>query len=177
MSCNENSVDPRDLFNDFAQVGIIVRDLDQTVQVLTTVFGLGPFRFVTWPPPDRSDMVKIYQGKPGDFSYRMAFAELGPIELELIQPLEGESVWADFLAEHGQGIHHIRFNVNDMQSVVDYLAQHGVRVSQMGSGLRPGTSWAVFDTESLAGFAIEVMRKVPGTDGRVPPIVDGKVQV
>ena len=177
MSHEASSISPKELFNDFAQIVIIVQDLDKTVQVLTEVFGLGPFRFVTWPPPGRTDLVKVYHGMPGDFTYRMAFTELGPIELELIQPLEGESVWADFVAEHGQGIHHIRFNVLDMQPVVDHLAKYGARVNQMGSGLRPGTAWAVFGTEDLIGFAIEVMKKVPGTDGRVPPIVDGQVQV
>jgi methylmalonyl-CoA/ethylmalonyl-CoA epimerase len=131
---------PQELFGDFAQIGVIVRDLEQTIQVLSQVFGLGPFRIITWPPPDRTDMIKLYHGEPGDFSYRMAFAKLGPVELELIQPLEGESVWADFIAEHGPGIHHIRFNVLDMQPVIDHLAEHGVGTSQMGSGLRPGTT-------------------------------------
>ncbi len=176
MSQESHPPSPKELFKDFAQIGIVVRDLDKTIQVLSEVFGLGPFRTITYPPPDRTDIARQYHGKPGNFSYRQAFASLGPVELELIQPLEGESVWADFLAEHGQGIHHIRFNVEELQPVVEHLADNGIEIGQMGSGLRPGTQWAVFDTESAAGFAIEVMKKVPGTDGRVPPIVDGKVQ-
>jgi methylmalonyl-CoA/ethylmalonyl-CoA epimerase len=106
----------------------------------------------------------------------MAFTELGPIELELIQPLTGESIWADFLEEHGGGLHHIRFNVSEIEPVLEYLAGHGIEVTQIGSGLRPGTAWANFDTESKIGFTIEVMKALPGTDGRTPQIVDGKVQ-
>jgi catechol 2,3-dioxygenase-like lactoylglutathione lyase family enzyme len=168
---------PIEFFKNFAQIGIVVKDLDQTIRVLTEVFGLGPFRTITYPPPDRPNIMRQYKGKPGNFSYRQAFTSLGAVELELIQPLEGESVWSDFLAEHGQGIHHIRFNIDELPPVVEHLAQNGIEIGQTGAGLRPGSQWAVFDTERLAGFAIEVLKIAPGSDGRVPPIVDGKVQV
>ena len=121
-------------------------------------------------------MNRVYHGQPADFTARMAFAELGPIELELIQPLAGESIWADFLAEHGPGLHHIRFNVPEMEPVVAHLAGHNFDITQMASGIRPGTSWANFATEQLVGFTIEVMRPVPGTSGRTPALVDGRVE-
>ena len=165
----------RDAFKECVQIGAVVRDLDQSMSVLTQVFGIGPFRIVEWPPAERTDMEKYYYGQPGCFSARMAFTEVGLIELELIQPLEGPSIWADFLREHGPGLHHIRFNTYDMDSLIDYLAEQGIGVTQQGSGIRPGTSWANFDTEALIGFTMEVMKAVPGTDGRTPKIVDGKV--
>ena len=118
----------------------------------------------------------MYRGQPGHFVYRQAFVDLGAIELEIIQPLAGESIWADFLREHGEGIHHIRFNTPDLETVVQHLARSGIDVSMMGSGLRPGTVWANFDTESKIGFTIEVMKALPGTDGRTPGLADGKVQ-
>jgi catechol 2,3-dioxygenase-like lactoylglutathione lyase family enzyme len=122
-------------------------------------------------------MQKVYYGEPEDFTARMAFADLGPFELELVQPLSGQSIWADFLREHGEGLHHIRFNVPDVQPVIEYLAGHGIGVTQMGSGLRPGTTWVNFDTEEKVGFTIEIMNALAGTDGRTPHITDGKVQV
>jgi len=94
----------------------------------------------------------------------------------LIQPLEGESMWSDFLKEHGEGIHHIRFNVPDVEPVIEYLAGHDIGVAQSGSGLRPGTTWVNLDTESKVGFTIEIMNALAGTDGRTPQIADGKVQ-
>jgi len=158
------------------QVGVVVKDLDRTIRALSEIFGLGPFRTITYPPADRKDIQRFYYGKPGNFSARMAFTDLGSIELEIIQPLAGESIWADFLREHGEGIHHIRFNVYDLDPVIQHLAQNGIGVGQMGSGLRPGTTWANFDSQDKVGFIIEVMKAVPGTDGRTPNFVDGKVQ-
>jgi hypothetical protein len=159
---------PGDMFRDFVQIGVVVHDLDRTVMNLTKIFGIGPFRSIEWPPPDRKDFERFYHGNPGDYTARMAFTELGPVELEIIQPLSGKSIWADFLEQHGEGIHHIRFNVHDEKPVVKYLSKKEIQSIQSGSGIRPGTFWINFGTESMVGFIIEVMRAVPGTDGRTP---------
>ena len=159
------------------QIGVVVKDLDKSIQALGDIFGIGPFRTIDWPPAGRTDIEKFYYGQPGDFTARMAFTELGPVELELIQPVSGRSIWADFLDQHGEGIHHIRFNLEDLEPVLEYLAGHNIGVAQMGSGLRPGTIWANLDTESTVGFTIEIMKALPGTSGRTPQIQDGKVQI
>jgi Glyoxalase/Bleomycin resistance protein/Dioxygenase superfamily len=172
----EQSSAAQQLFSEFVQIGAVVQDIDQSMKVLAEVFGIGPWRVILWPPAGRADMDRIYYGQPAEFTARMAFAELGPIEIELIQPLTGESIWADYLAEHGPGLHHIRFNVPEMEPIIEHVAAHGIGVTQRANGIRPGTSWANFDTERLVGFTIEVMKPVPGTDGRTPAIFDGKVQ-
>jgi len=163
------------LFKDFVQIGVIVADLDQSIKTLEEVFGIGPFRVVDWPPQGREDLERYYHGQPGDFTARMAFTELGPIELELIQPMEGHSLWKDFLEQRGGGIHHIRFNVKELDPVRSYLAENGIEPAQHGAGIRPGSTWMNFATEDKVGFGIEVMKVVPGTSGRTPKIIDGKV--
>jgi methylmalonyl-CoA/ethylmalonyl-CoA epimerase len=168
---------PKEIFNNFVQVGIVVMDIERSIRNLSKIFGIEPFRVIDWPPMDREDIERFYYGEPSVFTARMAFAELGPIELELIQPLEGESIWADFLQTHGEGIHHIRFNVDEIEGVINYLSEHGVESAQHGSGLRPGTKWVNFNTQDIIGFTIEVMNAIPGTDGRTPKIVDGIVQI
>jgi methylmalonyl-CoA/ethylmalonyl-CoA epimerase len=168
---SESTGEPKDVFKECVQIGVVVADLDQSIRGLTTVFGIGPFRVVEWPPAGRTDIQKSYHGQPGNFTARLAFAEIGAVELELIQPLEGESIWADFLRERGPGIHHVRFNTDDMDSLVEYLAQNGVGVAQAGTGIRPGTKWAYFDTDALVGFTIEALKIVPGTSGRTPKLM------
>lgn len=152
-------------FHNCVQVGVIVKDLEQTMQNLAEIFGIGPFRVVEWPPAERADIEEFYYGKPINSTARKAFAGLGQVELELIQPLAGESIWTDFLEAHGEGIHHIRFNVPDEKPVIEYLAAKGIEASQMGSGVRPGTFWVNFDTESKIGFTIEIMKALPGASG------------
>jgi methylmalonyl-CoA/ethylmalonyl-CoA epimerase len=159
---------------EFVQIGIVVKDLDRAVKYLAEVFGLGPFRFMMYPPAGREDMQLAYRGQAGHFSHRLAFAQLGSIELEVVQPLEGESGLTEFLREHGEGLHHIRFNTPQLQPALDYLSGKGVQPIMSGSGIRPGTQWVHFDTADQAGFVIELMNVLPNTDGRTPDIVDGK---
>ena len=169
------STTKNEMFKNFVQIGVVVADVDQATHYLSEIFGIGPFRVIDWPPEGREDIQKFYHSEPGDFAARMAFTEVGPVELELIQPVSGRSVWADFLREKGGGIHHIRFNVNEIESVQAYLAGYDILPIQHGSGIRPGTMWMNFGSEEKIGFVIEVMKVVPGTSGRTPQIVDGKV--
>lgn len=151
------------------QIGVVVRDLDQSSAALSAVFGIGPFRVVECPPPGREQQ-QFYHGEPVKFRTRQAFADLGTIELELIQPLEGQSIWADFLAERGPGIHHIRFNVPDHAALSDYLKDKGIGKTQEGAGIRDGSYWVNYDTEKLVGFIVEILQPAVGSDGRTPGV-------
>src|SRR5208282_969387 len=85
------------------QIGVVVADLDQVTQLLTSLFGIGPFRFIEWP--NRPDSKYFFRGKEEHIKIRQAFVQLGPLELELIQPLEGErNAYRQFLEERGGGI-------------------------------------------------------------------------
>ena len=164
---------PNDAFKRCIQVGVVVKDLDTKIRNLIDIFGIGPVRVIDFPPEGRSDMERWYKGQPAQFTCRLAFADLGSVELELIEPLQGPSIWQDFIDEHGEGIHHIRFNTFDEKPIIESLAEKDVPVEQWGSGTRPGTAYFYFDSQDKIGFAMEIMRAVSGTDGRAMPI--GKV--
>lgn len=158
---------PRVELKMLVQVGIVVRDLDRTMNALSTLFGIGPFRQTTWPL-DRPDMQGFYYGKPAQFKFRMAFVQVGPVEMELIQPLEGDNIYFDFLREHGEGIHHLRFDVDNVDQFMHGVQPMGVDVIQSGTGLRPGSTWAYLNTEQRVGFILEVLNRAPGYDGKTP---------
>jgi len=52
----------------------------------------------------------------------------------LIEPAQGSSIWQDFLDQHGEGIHHIKFAMQNEVPILDHLAQNGVSV-EMGATL------------------------------------------
>ena len=154
-------------FRTAIQVGVVVRDLEKSMKELTALFGIGPFRVVDCPPVGRESQ-QFLNGRLVRFRTRQAFADMGSVELELIQPVEGDTIWSAFMAAHGPGIHHIRFNTENLEEVITHLAGQGIPVTQEGAGIREGTRWVNFDTEERVGFTIEVMKPVPGTDGRTP---------
>ena len=150
------------------QIGIVVRDLERATQLLTSLFGIGPFRFIEWP--NRVDSKYFYRGKEEHIKIRQAFVQIGPLELELIQPMEGDrNAYREFLEQKGGGIHHVLFEVDDMDQVLRSLSEKGVGVLQAGTGIRPGTRWALLDTQEWVGFLLELRQRAPGCDGTSIP--------
>ena len=68
--------------------------------------------------------------------------QLGDVEVELIQPVAGErNAYKEFLEQKGGGIHHVLFEVPDIEVVLEKLGKEGIKVLQAGTGIRPGTRW------------------------------------
>jgi methylmalonyl-CoA/ethylmalonyl-CoA epimerase len=150
------------------QIGIVVPDLEQAVRLLGELFGIGPFHFIEWP--NRPDSKYYFRGRPEHIKIRQAFAQVGPLELELVQPLEGENnAYKQFLDEKGGGIHHVLFETKDMDQTVSLLDEKGIQVLQNGDGIRPGTRWALLDTQSLVGFLLELRHRPGHSDGTSIP--------
>ena len=76
------------------------------------ILGIGPWAITKFGQPKCPDMK--YYGKPAWGRCHQAMVQLGPIELELLEPLEGVSIYHDWLAEHGEGFHHMKFLVEDL---------------------------------------------------------------
>jgi len=156
-------------FTHLVQIGAVVKDAQATMDRLSEVFGFGPWIVHEWPK-DREKMKGSYRGQPGDFRFLMAFTQLGSVELELVQPLEGDNVYSDFLRDKGEGLHHIHFDLDEVDTALESLRDQGVEVIQSGTGLRPGAIWAYLNTGEVPGFGgitIEVATKV--YDGDRPP--------
>jgi len=150
------------------QIGIVVRDLEQTTSLLSSLFGIGPFHFIEWP--NRPDSRYFYRGHEEPIKIRQAFTQAGSLELELIQPLEGtQNAYKEFLETHGGGIHHVLFEAEDMDAAVAALGREGVEVLQNGDGIRPGTRWALLDTTRLIGFLLELRHRPGPSDGTSIP--------
>jgi len=93
-----------------SHVGVVVKDLDDTLNLYEKVFGLKP------------SVVKDAMGGKA----RIAFVPVGDGEIELLQPRDPEIALSTFLQAHGQGIHHISLSTNDIDSDVDRMKGEGV---------------------------------------------------
>ena len=146
------------------QIGIVVSNRDRTTHLLTTLFGIGPFRLVEWP--DRPEAKYYYRGAEEPIRLKQAFVQLGDVEVELIQPVVGRNAYQDFLDQTGGGIHHVLFEVPDIDPVLVESNKAGIAVLQEGTGIRPGTRWALLDTQKLLGFLVELRHRPGESDGK-----------
>ncbi len=146
-------------FTKLSQVGIVVRDIRETMAAMERVFGQKPDKMGHVAPTNR-----IYCGESGDFDAMIALYDFAGIQIELIEPLEGRSIWREFLDQRGPGIHHIRFTVEDHDLAVGEMENKGIRVSQSGDSLTPGLRWAYFDSQDALGFIFELLSRYPDRD-------------
>jgi hypothetical protein len=153
------SEQPRINLGPAVQVGIVVRDATAAATAWTERFQLAPARIVDWPPPGLNlEETRIYRGERGDFRMRLAFVETASIQLEFIEPLGGDNIYTEFLQQHGEGLHHILFEVDDPDAVAAGL--NAPILQRGGSTLRPGAFWTYLDTQEMLGCIVELRSKV-----------------
>jgi methylmalonyl-CoA/ethylmalonyl-CoA epimerase len=116
----------------FKQCALVVDDLDQAVRRWSGELGIGPWTAYRLEPPRLQEMV--YHGAAVSFSVRHALAWQGDVQFELVQPLQGPSIWADHLAEHGPGMHHIGKYVTDHRAAVAEAIDAGFEPLQSARG-------------------------------------------
>ncbi len=154
------------LRNGIAQIAIIVEDLDTAVERYWHVFGVGPWHIYTYGAPLLKSM--SYAGEPAQYRMRIGLSYIGSMRIELIEPLEGNTVYADFVREHGYGVHHFGVLVEDMATALAEAEAAGLRMMMDGSGfgIDGDGRFAYLDSESIIGVAIELIDR---PKGRVKP--------
>ncbi|MFO7741514.1 MAG: VOC family protein [Anaerolineae bacterium] len=112
------------------QIAIVVEDLEQVAENYWNILGIGPWAIYDWEYPLVYD--RTYRGEPAWARERIALVQVGDVQLELVQPVEGPSIYRDWLDEHGEGLHHLNFLVDDVDEAVDVLAEQGFESLQGG---------------------------------------------
>jgi methylmalonyl-CoA/ethylmalonyl-CoA epimerase len=161
---------------DLSQVCIVVRDLDKTMESLWNTFGIGPWDIYIRDFRSTRDGDSIsnmtYYGKPARFSYKMASThnKLGGTAIELIQPVEGDSIHSDFLREHGEGVQHLGWSVVDSEEAFN----EATRMLEKGgfpcimSGRLYNNAFAYFDTTKVLNTVWEVVYRDPSKNRPAP---------
>jgi catechol 2,3-dioxygenase-like lactoylglutathione lyase family enzyme len=135
-----------------SQIGMVVRDLEKVINYYEGVLGLGPF-----VKPKIIFTERYYYGNLVESKWIMGFCSLGSVELEIIQPIAGPTVYHDFLKEKGEGLHHLGFDVNDIEKKIDICQNLNIQVIQNGKG--PDASFAYLDTEKIGGVVFELIQR------------------
>jgi hypothetical protein len=138
------------------QIGILVRELDRSMAAYSTLWGVGPWRVYTYGPKLLAS--QIYLGQPAEFSMALALAG-GKPQLELIQPLEGPSVYTEWLERRGEGLHHLAVEVDSLEAVIREMEAAGYPMIQSGLGFGPDGDggFAYFDTADELGLIVEAI--------------------
>ena len=116
---------------DLNQVGFVVRNLEQALALYEPLFG--PFSTM-----DPGPMTYDYRGEQEECTMRLAFGKSGDVEIELIEWVAGGCPHKEFLDAGGEGMHHLRFIVDDLDVEVTAAQAFGYEAiwgKRYGEGL------------------------------------------
>ncbi len=137
----------------FCQVGVVVKSIDETIKYFEKLFGFGPFEMRQVDYPNAT-----YYGKIAGYRGKRAFFYLGPIQIELIELIDGKTIHEAFLKEKGEGVHHIAFEVDNLEKSTWNAEKAGLKVIQ--SFTRPdGSGFAYLDTGKTGGIIFELIQR------------------
>jgi methylmalonyl-CoA/ethylmalonyl-CoA epimerase len=138
------------------QVGILVRDLERALERYSTLWGLGPWTGYVYGPATVPTLT--YRGQPGQYSMRIALAGQAP-QVELMEPLEGPSIYHEWLESRPEGLHHVAVYVDSLQQAIDSMTAAGYDLLQSGYGygLDGDGGYAYFETERDFGIILEAL--------------------
>ena len=121
---------------------LAVRDLDSALQEFQAQYGVEP----------------LYREVVESQGVEEAMIPVGGSHVQLLQPLDGDTPVGRFLDRHGEGLHHIAFQVADIESALAHLADHGTQLidpePRIGGG---GHRIAFVHPQSFAGTLIELI--------------------
>ena len=140
--------------NGFIQINIIVRDIEAAAEKWAQIFGV--------EKPEIQPMLLeggdnyTYRGEPVSCEILFAVIEMNGFVLELHQPVSGPSTFQEFLDKHGNGVHHIGFEVGkDRDAVIERLNDLGFDTNRT-LGVYPGSSWTIVDSEDVLGVNLNI---------------------
>jgi hypothetical protein len=145
---------------EFAQIGWVVPDIHAAVKFLAGALGIAGF-----PEPEHiraQDLEMTYHGKvvPGEWLTTQTYN--GGTFIELVQPLSGQSMFHDYLANYpAGGTQHLAFRlpVSDFDKVTSDLRGQGYAI--ISEVDHPIARMVFFDTYQTLGVVTEIMGITP----------------
>ena len=138
---------------------LVCPDIETAVRRCVDELGIGPWELYDFVPPWQKDTV--IGGAPVPYTLRAAFADLGTVSWAFCEPLEGPTIYADFLERKGAGVHHAAFDHDglDYDGCIAEFARRGFAVSQSGF---LGTRYCYFPTRPVAHIVFELVEAAGG---------------
>lgn len=138
-----------------AQIAIVCKDIDKCAERWSRLLGQpAPKPRTTLPG---SEVKMIYRGKPSNAQVKLTFFKTGDATLELMQPLGPGTHWQEHLDQYGEGVHHIAFQVKDLDKTIAALEADGMPVIHRGRYDGKNGDYVYVDSRDKLGVTIELL--------------------
>lgn len=138
------------------QIGIVVRDVEQYARNYAEFFGVEVPDIIISEPEEKAKT--RYQDQPTEARVKQAFFHFDNISIELLEPVGEPSTWQEFLDQHGEGVHHIAFEVKGMDDRIIEMQERGADLVQQGRWTTySGGRYAYFDSNAQLAVMLELL--------------------
>jgi len=96
-----------------------------------------------------------YRDKEISCDLKVANIEMGNFVIELHQSMSDNNTFQEFYDKHGNGVHHIGFEVGDKRdAIIKEMEDDGYAMRTVG--YYPGSSWTIVDSEDDLGVNLNI---------------------
>jgi methylmalonyl-CoA epimerase len=125
-------------------IGIVVRRIEEALKVYQDALGLPLTKIEEVPEQE----------------VRVAFLEVDGSEVELVEPTSTKSGVARFLERRGEGLHHICFEVDEIEGALRELEAKGIALVEREPRRGAKGKVAFIHPKSACGVLIELLEVV-----------------
>lgn len=146
---------PPGFLGQVTQVCVVTRDYRARIDAMLRA-GIGPWSVYTFSPESCTDLT--YHGGAAVHSFKVCLAEMAGMRWEIIQPLDGQTIYGDFLDRHGDGVQHVIFECGGRSWAEKTAAFEAAGFPCLQSGRwLDRVTYAYYATESAVGTVCEIV--------------------
>jgi hypothetical protein len=135
------------------QLGYVYKNIEKQIKIRESLYDMPKFAIL-----ENKDNIFKYRGKDSKISTRIALSRLFNTQIELIQLVEGECIFKEFLDSGREGLHHFGIFVKDLQSYIDEFQKLGIAVIHAGQTGKQRVAY--MDTEKSFGILLEFQETI-----------------
>jgi methylmalonyl-CoA/ethylmalonyl-CoA epimerase len=116
------------------QIAWVTRDLEKSMKAWVENLKIGPWTVLTFTNQSLKYLKVDDKTVTEPFKFLIGISWIGDMQLELIEPVYGPTIYEAFIQKHGEGLHHIKERIEDdaMAGVVQGYRDQGIGVTQTG---------------------------------------------
>jgi catechol 2,3-dioxygenase-like lactoylglutathione lyase family enzyme len=141
------------------QVAIVTKDIDASAKRWAAVLGMEVPKISTTRPGQ--EVKVVFKGKPSTGQAKLAFFKLGQVVLELIQPVGKDTSWKQFLDQHGEGVQHLGFQVQNLDQAIANAQASGMPVLHRGRYDKDNGDYVYVESDKALGVTLEFLHSDP----------------
>ncbi|MBQ6038772.1 MAG: VOC family protein [Bacteroidaceae bacterium] len=143
----------------FIQINIVVGDIYKAAKAWAALLDIPVPEVTTNRLRSSKEFPYTYRGEDSECDLLVCNIDMGGWVLELHQADAKASSFREFYDKHGNGVHHLGFEVGeDRDEVIRELSDMGFD-TQRTFGAYTGSSWTIVDSEDILGVNLNIKPK------------------